>query len=158
MGAAPERPPLSDVERLLWLVRHLQPADFARTFRRGLSDTELLRVVAALPPERVRALTHRARPGSGPDAHRWGAPDRRPDRPLATAIRTARQQARISQWQLARLVVVRQAAVSQWEGDRAEPSGLHMAAPLRVLPSLADLLDAEAAQAARGQPAGTRAS
>jgi DNA-binding transcriptional regulator YiaG len=87
-----------------------------------------------------------------------GAPDRRPDRPLATAIRTARQQARISQPRLARLVGVRQAAVSQWEGGRAEPSGLHMAALLRVLPELADLLDAEGTRAACGQPAETRAS
>jgi DNA-binding XRE family transcriptional regulator len=158
MGAAPERPPLSDAERLLWLVRHLQPAAFARTFRRGLSNAELLGVVAALPAERLRALADRARPSSEANAWGWGAPDRRPDRPLATAIRTARQQARISQWQLARLVGVRQAAVSQWEGGRAEPSGLHMAALLRVLPSLADRLDAEATPAARGQPTGTRAS
>jgi hypothetical protein len=46
-------------------------------------------------------------------------------------------------------------------GGRAEPSGLHMAGLLRVLPELADLLDVLDTQGTRptcSQPAGTRAS
>ncbi len=84
----------------------------------SLADAELLRLVAALPPERLRALADRARPGSEPDSRRWGGSIRRPDRPVATAIRTARQQARIGQKQ--RAAGVQQDAVSQ--GEQAAPS------------------------------------
>jgi DNA-binding XRE family transcriptional regulator len=157
MGAALAGSPLGDAERLLWLVRHLQPAEFARTFRRGLADTELMQVISALPAERRRALTERARPPSGPNEVR-AVPDRRADRPLATAIRTARQQAQMSQQQLARLIGVRQSTVSQWERGVTEPSGLHMAALLGVLSGLTDLLGTQAAPTARGQPPRTRAS
>ncbi len=158
MGAALVGPPLGDTERLLWLVRHLQPAEFARTFRRGLADTELMRVISALPAKRQRALTERVRPSSGPDREVRAVPDHRADRPLATAIRIARQQAQMSQLQVARLVGVRQSTVSQWERGVTEPSGLHMAALLGVLPGLTDLLDSRTTPTARGQPARTRAS
>jgi hypothetical protein len=58
--------------------------------------------------------------------------------------------------ELAAVLGVCQSAVSQWERVR-EPSGLHQAVLLRALAGLADLLDAQAT-AARGRPAGTRAS
>lgn len=78
-------------------------------------------------------------------------------RSLATAIRAARQQAGISQEQLARLVGVRQGAVSMWERGRTEPSGWRMAGLLGALPWLGDLLDAQITQVG-GRPARMRAS
>jgi hypothetical protein len=112
MGTAWAGLPL-EAERLLRLVRRMQPGEFARIFRRGLADPELLRVIGALPAEQRGVLAAQARrsPCSPPAAS--NGQGRRADRGLATAIRTARQQVRISQWQLARLVGVRQAAVSQ---------------------------------------------
>ena len=158
MGAAPGRPPLGEVERLLWLVRRMPLGEFAGIFRRGLSDPDLMGIIAALPAQRRRALADRARPPGEPAPAVRAAADRRADGPLASAIRTARQQAQISQGQLARLVGVRQAAVSQWERGATEPSGLHLACLLRVLLGLADLLEARTTAAARGQPVTTRAS
>ena len=78
MSATSGRPPSGDAAGLLWLVRHLQRGDFAQTFRRGLSDAELLGVIAALPPERrdslldvpATAACHRQRPAGG---RRWSA-------------------------------------------------------------------------------------
>ena len=158
MGAAPGRPPLSDAERLLWLVRRLPAGEFAGTLRRGLADPDLMGIIAALPGQRRHALTNRARPPGEPAPEARAAAARRADRPVASAIRTARQQAQISQRQLARLVGVRQAAGSQWEWGATEPSGLHLACLLRVLPGLADWLEARTTAAARGQPVTTRAS
>jgi hypothetical protein len=145
MVAAFMRPSACHAGRLVWLVRRGRPGEFARGFRRGLSAPGLMQAIAALPAERRRALSDRARLPGEPEP---GVPDRRADRPLASAIRTARQQAGISQEQLARLVGVQQGAVSAG-GARREPSGLCIAALLRVLPWLADLLDTQITQAAR---------
>jgi len=155
MAAALMRPPPSHAGRLVCLVRRIRPGEFARAFRRGLADPELMRVIGALPAERRRALSDCARPPGEPGP---GVPDRRADRPLASAIRTARQQPGISQQQLAGMVDVRQSTGSQWGRGRTELSGVHMAVLLRVLPGLADLLDAQTASAARGQPATAGAS
>lgn len=94
MGAAPGRPPSGDAERLLRLVRHLHPGDFARTFHTGLSDAQLLGVIAALPSGRRDGLLERARHGSVPPAPgRWAPLERRPGRPLAVALHQARGRA-----------------------------------------------------------------
>jgi DNA-binding transcriptional regulator YiaG len=158
MDAALAGPPLDDAERLLRLVRRMHPTELADTFRRELSDPELLGVIGALPAKQRHALAARARLLGQPDAGGQPASGPQADRPLATAIRTARQQAQISQQQLARLVGVRQPTVSQWERGVTEPAALHMAALLRVLPSLADMLDPQLTPTARGQPPTTRAS
>ncbi len=155
MAAARMRPPPSHAGRLVWLVRRRRPGELAHAFRRGLADPERMRVIGALPAERRRALSDRARPPGEPGP---GVPDRRAGRRSAGAIRTARQQAGSSQQQLAGLVDVHQSTGSQWGRGRTEPSGVHMAVLLRVLPGLADLLDAQTASAARGQPATAGAS
>ncbi len=151
------RPPSGDAARLLWLVRHLQPADLAQTLHTGLSDAQLLGAVAALPAQRRDSLLERARQASVPPPApgRWAPLERRPGRPLAVALRQARGRAGMSQGELAAAVLgVCQSAVSQWECGVREPSGRRLAVLLRVLPSLADLL----APPGCGQPAGTRAS
>jgi hypothetical protein len=102
MAAGLAGPPLSDAERLLWLVRRMQPTEFARTFRRGLADAELMQVISALPAERWRPDSAHP-PSSGPNPQVPALPDRRADQSLATAIYTARQQTQMSQLQLARL-------------------------------------------------------
>ncbi len=145
MVAAYMRPSACHAGRLVWLVRRRRPGELARAFRQGLAAPGLMQVIGALPAERRRALSDRAHPPGEPEP---GVPDRRADRPLASAIRTARQQAGISQEQLARLIGVQQGAVSP-VGARREPSGLHIAALLRVLPWLADLLDTQTTQAVR---------
>ncbi len=158
MGAALVGPPLGDTERLLWLVRHLQPAEFARTFRRGLANAEFMRVISAPPAERRRALTEtrpaikragprgpaRTRPPSGQaagDRDPHCAPAG-PDEPVAGRPAGRRP-------------LVHRLAVGT-RRDRA--LRLHMAALLGVLPGLTDLLDSQTTPTARGQPAGTRAS
>ncbi len=155
MGATSKLAPPGGAARLLWLVRHLQPGEVAQTFRRGLSDAELLGVIAALPAQRRDSLLERARQASASAPGRWAPLERRPGRPLAVALRQARGRAGMSQGELAAAVLgVCQSAVSQWECGVREPSGRRLAVLLRVLPSLADLL----APPGCGQPAGTRAS
>jgi len=157
MAAVEAGLPLGEAERLLRLVRRMRPGEFVRLFRRGLTDAELLRVIGALPAEQRGILAARARRLTLPHAGGTGPAGRRGERPVATAIRSARQQAKLSQRRLGLLVGVRQSSVSQWEWGVNQPSGVHMAALLRVLPSLADLL-APHAPTARGQPPTTRAS
>ncbi len=59
MGLTPPRPPLSDAERLLRVVRRMQPGDLADTLRAGLADAELLRLVTARPRQASRHLACR---------------------------------------------------------------------------------------------------
>jgi DNA-binding XRE family transcriptional regulator len=153
MGVASGWPAPDQAARLLWLLRRMQPSEFVGIFRRGLSDEQLLGLLEVLPAQRRGALADRARHASQPPAAR-GTPDR-PDRPLARAVRSARRLRGISQQQLARRVGVCQSAVSQWERGATEPSGLHMAVLLGVLPRLGGLLDTTTAG---GTPASTRAS
>jgi ribosome-binding protein aMBF1 (putative translation factor) len=141
-----------DAERLVALVRGLPPGEFAAIFRRRLSPAGLLRLVAALPTNRRDQLIERARQAGKPPSAATRPPlVCRSDRPIATAIRTARQLAGRSQAQLAQLLGVRQSCVSQWEHGQTEPSAEHLVDLLRVLPGLREQLDAAAAQPADPQ-------
>ena len=132
---------ITEDDRLLWVVRGMAPGEFTRRFRDGLPAAALVRVVAALPSERLDELAKRA--------HRSGsaAPSRRPrsreggaDRPLATAIRMARQQASMSQGELAEHLGIRQSSISQWERGATEPTGQRLLALMGELPGLPEAL------------------
>ncbi len=142
-------PLVSDAERLLLeLVGGMPAGEFAGVFRQGLAAQALMRVIAALPTDRRDQLIDRARHASQPPPApgRRAAAVRRPQRPIATAIRAARQLAGLSQYQVAELVGVKQTSVSQWEWGHTVPSGLRMVRLLRALPDLGELLDMPAAQ------------
>jgi hypothetical protein len=59
MGVTSARPPLSDAEQLVRVVRRTQPGDFASTFRAGLADAELLRLVTGRPRQASSHLAYR---------------------------------------------------------------------------------------------------
>jgi len=52
---------ITDADRLVWLVRRMPAEDFARVFREGLPAPELMRIITALPTERLNDLTDQAR-------------------------------------------------------------------------------------------------
>jgi DNA-binding XRE family transcriptional regulator len=132
---------LTDAHRLLLVVRRMSADAFVRVFRNGLSEQALMTVITSLPTDRLNELMDRAR----------SAPPRpvKPPQPrdpaerlpaMAVVIRSARKEARMNQWELARAVGVRQSSVSQWERGVTQPSARNLVDLLRVLPGLAERL------------------
>lgn len=132
---------IAEDDRLLWIVRGMAPGEFTRRFRDGLPAAALLQVVAALPSERLDELAKRAhRSGSAVPSRRPRSREGAPDRALATAIRVARQQADLSQGELAERLGIRQSSVSQWERGTTEPTGRRLVGLMGELPGLAEIL------------------
>src|SRR6266545_4619264 len=73
-----------------------------------------------------------------------------PNRPLAAAIRVARQQADLSQGELAERLGIRQSSVSQWERGTTEPTGRRLIGLMGELPGLAEALKNISARHMRG--------
>jgi len=135
-------PQLTDTDRLLMYVRRMNIEGFARVFRRKLPDVDLMRVITALPKDRLDELTEKARTQS------FGRQPLHPDdgrNPLAGAILSARIRAGMGQHALAKALGVRQSSVSQWERGVTKPSGLRLVDLMRELPALADALSSESA-------------
>jgi DNA-binding XRE family transcriptional regulator len=152
MPTEDQRPILSDARRLLELVRRMPAAQFASLFRDGLAPAELMRVVAALSPERRGALIDHARRVEPPSG-RAGPLDARAGLPLGTVIRAARKQAGMLQVELAAALGIHQSSVSQWERGTTEPSTQSLLHLMGVLPGVAEALSAAAARrAGGGQP------
>jgi DNA-binding transcriptional regulator YiaG len=141
-------PILTDAEELLLVVRRLDADAFASVFRKQLADVDLMRIVSALPKERLSRLAAHARSAQRtphtPEEHQ-------PGQPLARAIHSARKRAGMSQVELADVLGIRQASVSQWECGQTEPTGQRVIELLRVLPGLADILKAQVARAGAGE-------
>lgn len=138
--AAPGRVTAED-DRLLWVVRGMAPGEFTRRFRDGLPAAALVRVVAALPAERFDELVKRADPsGSTVPSRRPRSREGGADRPLATAIRVVRQQAGLTQGELAERLGLRQSSISQWERGSTEPTGRRLVELMGHLPGLAEAL------------------
>jgi len=148
--AAPGRT-IAEDDRLLWIVRGMAPGEFTRRFRDGLPAAALLQVVAALPSERLDELAKRAhRSGSAVPSRRPRSREGGADRALATAIRVARQQADLSQGELAERLGIRQSSVSQWERGTTEPTGRRLIGLMGELPGLAEALKNMSARHMRG--------
>ncbi len=148
--AAPGRT-IAEDDRLLWIVRGMAPGEFTRRFRDGLPAAALLQVVAALPSERLDELATRAhRSGSAVPSRRPRSREGGADRALATAIRVARQQADLSQGELAERLGIRQSSVSQWERGTTEPTGRRLIGLMGELPGLAEALKNMSARHMRG--------
>jgi DNA-binding transcriptional regulator YiaG len=144
-------PLLTDAERLLVYVRRLDAEDFARVFRRRLPDAELMDLIHALPKDRLSRLMDNARSARfSPRAPKQKQENRR-DRPIARAIRIARERVGMSQEGLAEALGITQSSVSQWERGQTEPTGQRVIALMRVLPGLAYILKTQAARSADGQ-------
>lgn len=143
-------PMLTDADRLLELVRRMNADQFVRTFRKGLPAQALMRVITALPAERLNQLMDRARSAAWTDKARVRRSQRGSAgaRPWATVIRTARTQAGMSQVRLAAALGIQQSTVSQWERGVIEPSTERLLDLLTVLPGLAEALPAIATQRA----------
>jgi DNA-binding transcriptional regulator YiaG len=122
----------------------MAPGEFTRRFRDGLPATALVRVVAALPSERLDELAERAHRSGSAASSRRRSREGGPDRPLATAIRVARQQADMSQGELAERLGIRQSSVSQWERGSTEPTGRRLLDMMGELPGLAGALKGSA--------------
>jgi hypothetical protein len=119
----------------------MAPGEFTRRFRDGLPAAALVRVVAALPTERFDELVKRAdQSGSAVRSRRPRSAEGGADRPLATAIRVARQQAGLSQGELAEGLGVRQSSISQWERGATDPTGRRLVELMGRLPGLAEAL------------------
>jgi DNA-binding XRE family transcriptional regulator len=162
-GKRDEQRAVDDARRLLELVRRMPAAQFASVFRNGLAPAELMRVIAALSPERRGALIDRARRVQPPAAAgRVGPLDAKAGLPLGTVIRMARKQAGMSQVELAAALGIHQSSVSQWERGTTEPSTQSLLTLMGVLPGVAETLSAAAAEwAGGGRPepaAGTQAA
>jgi DNA-binding transcriptional regulator YiaG len=139
-SAAAERIVAED-DRLVWVIRGMAPGEFTRRFRDGLPTAALLQVVAALPSERLDELAKRAhRSGSAASSRRPRSREDGADRPLATAIRVARQQADLPQVELAERLGIRQSSVSQWERGATEPTGRRLLELMGELPGLGEIL------------------
>ena len=152
-------PLLTDADRLLELVRRMNADQFARTFRKRLPAPALMRVITALPTERLNELMDRARRAAwmGRTRVQRGSPGATP---WATAIRSARVRAGMTQVQLAVALGIGQPTVSQWERGVIEPSTERLLDLLAVLPGLAEALPAMAARRAAkaGSPVACEAS
>lgn len=138
--AAPEQT-IAEDDRVPWVVREMGPGEFTRRFRDGLPAAALIRVVAALPSERLDELTKCAhRSGSAASSRRPRSREGGAGRPLATAIRVARQRADLTQGELAERLGIRQSSVSQWEHGATGPTGRRLVDLMRELPGLAEIL------------------
>jgi DNA-binding XRE family transcriptional regulator len=145
-------PLLTDAERLLLYVRRLEAPDFVRVFRSQLPGPDLMKIINALPKERLHRLMTNAR-------GRRLTPRPRlqedfPDQPMARAIRLARKRAGLAQYELAKALGVCQSSVSQWERGAARPAGRHVVKLMGVLPELIDILKVQVARTATGEQAG----
>jgi DNA-binding transcriptional regulator YiaG len=144
-------PLLTDAERLLLYVRRLEAPDFVRVFRSQLTGPDLMKIVNALPEDRLRRLMANAR-----GRHLTPRPRLReelPDQPMARAIRLARKRAGLTQYDLAEALGVCQSSVSQWERGATRPGGQRLIELMDVLPELADILKVQVARpAARERP------
>ena len=110
------------------------------------TNAELLRL-----PDRLRELATRAhRSGSAVPSRRPRSREGGADRALATAIRVARQQADLSQGELAERLGIRQSSVSQWERGTTEPTGRRLIGLMGELPGLAEALKNISARHMRG--------
>ncbi len=65
---------ITDADRLVWLVRRMSAEEVARVFRDGLQASELMRIITALPTDRLNDLTDRARQPSGEQRAALGPP------------------------------------------------------------------------------------
>ncbi len=144
--------PISDANRLLDVVLRMDAEAFARTFRTGMSPAALMRVIAALPAERLNSLTEQVR-NADPRPRRLPESAPRPSPvPMATAIRQARRRAGRSQVAVATALGVKQSSVSQWERGLTQPSTQKLLDLIRVLPGLAQALHIQADQAEERPP------
>jgi DNA-binding transcriptional regulator YiaG len=132
-------------DRLVRAVRRMAPQEFTRRFRDGLPASALVRVVAALPAERLDELAeHVQRSESAAPSRPPGLQTGATERPLAVAIRNARRQASMSQGELAERLGIRQSSISQWERGTTGPTARRLVELMNVLPSLADGLSLHA--------------